>query len=67
MDREDFPAKHPGCKAENTPEVIPIFPHYGNGGLCAHYVCPVCRGRGRSGQAGRWSARVDAASREAAA
>jgi hypothetical protein len=57
MDREKYPARHPGCKM-GAPKVIPIFLHYGNRGLCAHYCCPACRGRGRSGQAGRWSAQV---------
>jgi hypothetical protein len=64
MDREDFPARHPGCPAGDAPEVTPIFLHRGVGGrgLYAHYVCSAC-----GGWRGRWCARVDAASREAAA
>ena len=62
MDREDFPARHPGCKA-GAPKTLPLYLHRTAGdGCCAHYVCPApaCHGRGRSGYMGRWWARVDA-------
>ena len=56
--REDFPATHPGCPAEDAPVVIPISLHYGRDEdgrriLFAHYVCPAC-----GGWTNRWCARV---------
>ena len=58
-----YPSAHSRHKDAKPPVVI--YLHRGeDGAWYAHYVCQSCRGR--CGPCGRWCARVDMGTREAA-